>query len=55
MIAGIAAKQAMTQQAVALEVVKQQANVQQALANMIDQTARSVPAGSTGGTVNITA
>ncbi len=50
--AGIAAQQAMTRQTIALEMVKQSHEADQAIVNMLDQ---AVQAGSRGGNVNITA
>lgn len=48
--AAIGAQVAMTQQAIALEVLKQSANVQQELATMLQQSVANVPASSTLGT-----
>jgi len=55
MTAAIAAQQAITQQAVALEVVKQQAQVDRSIAALIDQASQSVPVSGRGGSVNISA
>jgi len=51
--AGIAAQLALTQQAIALQMIRQNAEMQQAIVEMIAQTV--VPAGSRGGAVNISA
>ena len=53
--AGIAAQQALTQQAIALETVKKSNEADQAIANLIAEAADSVPTGSRGSVVNITA
>lgn len=55
MEAAIAAQQAVLMQNVGLSVMKQAANIEKAVANMIDQAVQSVPAGSRGGIVNISA
>lgn len=53
--AGIAAQQAITQQAIALETVKKSAEADQVIANLLAEAVESVPASSRGGIVNITA
>lgn len=54
--AGIAAEQAILKQNVALSVVKQSAEQAQALAEIIDQSARSAPiSGTRGSNINISA
>jgi len=54
--AGIAAQQAMLRQNVALSVIKQNANQEKQIANILQQAVEAVPAGSSRGTnVNITA
>lgn len=54
--AGIAAEQAILRQNVALSVVKASADADQAIANLLAETARSAPVSSSLGTnVNITA
>ncbi|MCB9965457.1 MAG: hypothetical protein H6855_05195 [Rhodospirillales bacterium] len=53
--AGIAAQQALTQQAVALETVKKSAEADRALANILAETVDNVPTGSRGTVVNIQA
>jgi hypothetical protein len=54
--AGIAVQQALTQQAVALETVRQSAEADRAIANILSETITNVPAnGSRGGIVNIQA
>lgn len=51
---GIAAQSALLRQNVALSVIKQNADQQQALVNILDEAARSSPvSGSRGGSVNI--
>lgn len=54
--AGIAAEQAILRQNVALSVIKQSAEQAQAIAQIIDQSARSAPVSGTRGTnINIRA
>ena len=53
--AGIAAQQALTQQAIALETVKKSNEADQAIANLLAESVDNVPAGSRGSIVNITA
>ena len=54
--AGIAAEQAILKQNVALSVIKQSAEQAQAIAQIIDQSARSAPVSGTRGTnINIRA
>ncbi len=53
--AGIAAQQALTQQAIALETVKKSAEADQAIANLLADAVDNVPKGSRGSVVNITA
>lgn len=54
--AGIAAEQAILKQNVALSVIKQSAEQAQALAQIIDQSARSAPVSATrGSNINIRA
>lgn len=54
--AGIAAQLAMTRQAIALEMIKHSAEMQQSLVAMIEESVDSVPvSGSRGGNVNISA
>lgn len=54
--AGIAAELALAQQAVALSVIKQNADAQKQVADVIAQAAQSVPASSShGNNVNISA
>ena len=52
---GIAAQQAQLQQNVALSVVKSSAEADRAIANILAESASSVPTGSRGSIVNITA
>ena len=54
--AGIAAQMALTQQAIALEVLKQNAEMQQQVATMLQDSVANVPvSGSRGVSVNISA
>ena len=54
--AGIAAQLALTQQAIALEVLKQSADMQQQVATMLQESVASVPVSGTLGTnVNVAA
>ena len=54
--AGIAAEQAITRQNIALSVVKAAADADQAIANILADSARSAPiSGTRGSNVNITA
>ena len=53
--AGIAAQQALTQQAIALETVKKSNEADQAIANLLAEAVDNVPTGSRGSIVNITA
>lgn len=53
--AGIAAQQAITQQNVALSVVKSSAQADQAIAEILTEATESVPTGGRGSIVNITA
>lgn len=55
MEAGIAAQQAVFRQNMALSVMKQASGMEKALANMVEQVAQSVPTGSRGSVVNISA
>jgi hypothetical protein len=55
MEAGITAQIAMTQQAVALSVMKQSADMQQKMADILMESIVSVPTGGRGGLVNMTA
>jgi hypothetical protein len=55
MEAAIAAQQAVLQQNIGFSVIKQAANVEKAIANMVDQATQNVPTGSRGGLVNISA
>ncbi len=52
---GIAAEQALLRQAVALSVLKQSAQADKAIANILEQAVQSVPASGRGGIVNISA
>lgn len=54
--AGIAAQLAMTRQAVALSVIKQNAQAQQQIASILQQAVENVPASTVrGASVNISA
>lgn len=54
--AGIAAQQALTQQAIALSVLKQAADADKAIANMLQNAVESVPVSQArGSSVNISA
>lgn len=53
--ASIAVEAAMTRQAVALEVVKQNAQADRQIANILTQAIESVPKGGHGSVVNIQA
>ncbi len=55
MPAAIAAQMAMTQQNVALSMIKKSAEMQQQIADVIMEGAQSVPSSSRGGIVNIAA
>lgn len=55
MEASIVAQQAVLQQNIAYSVIKQAANTEKAIANMVDQATQSVPTGSRGNVVNISA
>ncbi|MBU0801019.1 MAG: hypothetical protein KKA05_08430 [Alphaproteobacteria bacterium] len=55
MEAGITAQIAMTQQAVALSVLKQSADMQQKMADILMESIVNVPTGGRGGLVNMTA
>lgn len=48
--AGIAAQTALTQQAIALSVIKQSADMQMQLVAMLDETLANVPVSATRGT-----
>lgn len=56
-VAGIAAQQAQLRANIALETIKQSADAQKALANVIQQAAENLPApsGGRGGIVDISA
>jgi len=53
--AGIAAESAILRQNIALSVIKQSNDQAQALVSILDEASRSIPTGSRGGSVNITA
>lgn len=53
--AGIAAQQALNQQNVALSVIRSSAESDQAIAEILTEATDSVPTGSRGSIVNITA
>lgn len=53
--AGVAVQLAMTRQAIALEVIKQSAEMQQSVVAMLEETILNVPVSGRGGTVNISA
>lgn len=52
---GIAAQQAILQQNIALSVIKQSADADKAIANILAEAVQSVPSGSLGGNVNLLA
>lgn len=51
----MAAEQAMTQQKAALSMIKQSAQADQAMASLLEEAAKTVPASGRGANVNITA
>lgn len=55
MEAAIVAQMAVTQQAVALSVIKQTADMQQKMADILMDSIVTVPGGSRGGLVNMSA